>query len=84
MQGYESGIFIDANPVITNDNNPNYAIEQLNIYTNQALSNSSAPHDVWVWDKTNCSSGQNVYSATANITNGVTFSNSSITCISFN
>lgn len=80
---YKLGIYVDTDPVITSNDNPNYAINQLNLYTYQGGGVATGSKDVWVWDKLNCTDPTyTVY--TAGSSPGVGLSTSSVTCISFN
>ena len=75
---YKAGVYVDADPAVTSNDNPNYAISQLNLETNGV-----AAKDVWVWDKTNCTdSAQVTYNSTAALGTGL--STSYVTCMSFN
>ena len=33
VNNYKLGVYVDTDPVIQNNDNPNYAIQQLNLYT---------------------------------------------------
>lgn len=79
---YKQGIYVDYDPAATSDDNPNYAIASLNLYTYQGGGMATGSKDVWVWDKTNCSSNMVIYNATA--FDGTTLSTTNVTCISFN
>lgn len=77
------GIYIDSNPAITSSDNPNYAINQLNLYTYTGGGVATGSKDVWVFDKTNCTDPNQITYSAAN-TSGVTLSTTQVTCISFN
>ncbi len=79
---YKLGIFVDYDTSVTNDDNPNYAISSLNLYTYQGGGVPTGSKDVWVWDKTNCSSAHTIYNATPS--DGTSLSTTNVTCISFN
>ena len=79
---YKLGIYVDYDSGATSDDNPNYAISSLNLYTYQGGGVPTGSKDVWVWDKTNCSSAQTKYAATDS--DGTTLSTTNVTCISFN
>lgn len=80
MEKYKLGIYTDSDPIITNNNNPNYALSQLNTFTYDV---STIPRDIWVWDKVNCTNPLQV-TYTAQSTLGVTLSPNETLCISFN
>jgi hypothetical protein len=83
ISNYKLGIYVDTNPGITSNDNPNYAISQLNLYTYQGGGVATGSKDVWVWDKTNCTDPTwAVYAATAST--GTNLSSTFVTCISFN
>jgi hypothetical protein len=77
------GINIDTDPIITSDDNPNYAIKQLNKYTYTGGGMPTGSMDVWVWDKTNCTD-PNQLTYNSGTTSGVTLTTSQVMCISFN
>lgn len=83
VSNYKLGVYVDTNPAITSNDNPNYAIDQLNLYTYQGGGVTTGSKDVWVWDKTNCTdSSQITYAAAAAVGTGL--STTQVTCISFN
>lgn len=83
ISNYKLGVYIDTDPAITSNNNPNYAINQLNLYTYQGGGVTTGSKDVWVWDKTNCTDPSYlVYTATGSVGTGL--SSTQVTCISFN
>ena len=57
MEKYKLGIYIDSDSIITNNDNPNYALSQLNKYTYDV---TTIPRDIWVWDKVNCTNPSQV------------------------
>lgn len=74
---------MDTDPSITSNNNPNYAIGQLNLYTYQGGGVATGSKDVWVWDKANCTDpSYSIYNATASVGTGL--SSTYVTCLSFN
>lgn len=84
MENYRLGIYIDYDPAVTSNDNPNYAIAQLNTYTYTGSGVPTGSMDVWVFDKTNCTNpNQHIYSAPTGSL-GTTLSTSYVTCISFN
>jgi hypothetical protein len=83
VNNYKLGVYVDTDPAITNNDNPNYAISQLNLYTYQGGGVATGSKDVWVWDKANCTDPtQTTYTATATLGTGLT--TATVTCISFN
>ena len=82
INNYRTGLYVDTDPSITSNDNPNYAINQLNLYTYQGGGVPTGSKDVWVWDKTNCSSNHIVYTAGASM--GTSLSTNNVTCLSFN
>lgn len=58
MEKYRLGIYIDSNPNLTTDDNPNYSLSSLNkwakYYYPNGTRNTNCPRDVWVFDSTNC------------------------------
>lgn len=70
MEKYRLGIFKDSNPSLTTDDNPLYALANLNKNTKYHYSNGSrnpnCPRDVWVFDSNNCTDPDaETYSATS-------------------
>lgn len=82
INNYKNGVYRDTDITITNNDNPNYAIDQLNLYTYQGGGVPTGSKDVWVWDKINCSSNYIIYNSTGSM--GTTLSTTNVTCISFN
>ena len=83
VNNYKLGVYVDTDPVIQNNDNPNYAIQQLNLYTYQGGGVPTGSNDVWVWDSANCTDPtQTTYTATAALGTGL--STGFVTCISFN
>ena len=83
VSNYKLGVYIDTNPSITSNDNPNYAITQLNLYTYQGGGVATGSKDIWVWDRANCTDPtQWAYSASS--TPGTNLSTSFVTCLSFN
>ncbi len=54
IQNYKLGVFADYDEAITTDDNPNYAVNRLNLYTKGGGGVSVCAKDRWVFDKTNC------------------------------
>lgn len=58
MEKYRVGVYIDANPSLTTEDNHVYALEGLNKQTKYFYPNGtrhpSCPRDIWVFDPTNC------------------------------
>lgn len=69
----------------TNDDNPNYAIKELNKYTNTGGGVPTCSKDVWVFDIANCTNttGQDTYH-TNDSTNGAYLNPNKVQCISLN
>ena len=85
IQKYKNGVYIDSNPAETTNDNPNYAIEQLNLYSNTGAGVTTCSKDRWVFDSENCTDpNEDTYVATAFDSNGVALSNDTVTCISLN
>ncbi len=83
ISNYKLGIYVDTSTTITSNDNPNYAIGQLNLYTYQGGGVATGSKDVWVWDKINCTDpSQVIYNASA--TPGTGLSSTYVTCMSFN
>jgi hypothetical protein len=83
MENYRLGIYIDSDVAITSSDNPNFAINQLNLYTYTGGGVPTGSKDVWVWDKANCTDpNQITYTSTTSA--GTTFNTSQVTCLSFN
>lgn len=59
MEKYKLGIFIDSNPALTTDDNPNFALVNFNkntkLFYPNGTRNPNCPRDIWVFDSTNCS-----------------------------
>ena len=56
MENYRLGIYIDADPSLTNEDNPYVSLKGMNRYTGN-LTNGSPPsctNDYWVFDSANC------------------------------
>lgn len=51
---YRLGVYIDSRPQETTNDNPNYAIGQLNKYSNIGGGVPTCSKDRWVFDSTNC------------------------------
>ena len=83
MSNYKLGVYVDADTSITSNDNPNYAIAQLNLYTYQGGGVATGSKDVWVWDSVNCTDPTYIVYA-AGASPGITLSTSNVTCISFN
>lgn len=82
INNYKLGIYVDYSPSVTSDDNPNYAIASLNLYTYQGGGVATGSKDVWVWDKANCTPPQVTYNSTSS--EGTSLSTTYVTCISFN
>lgn len=54
MEKYRDGIYVDYNETVTTDDNPNYAINKLNLYTKGGAGVPVCAKDRWVFDSTNC------------------------------
>jgi hypothetical protein len=54
MSNYKQGIFKDSPENQLNNDNPNYAIKQLNLFTNGGGGVPTCATDVWTFDATNC------------------------------
>lgn len=58
MEKYRIGVYVDSNPALTTDDNPLFALANLNKWSNYYYLNGTkyagCPRDVWVFDKTNC------------------------------
>jgi hypothetical protein len=54
IKDYKKGITVDYDPTFTSDDNPNYAIKTLNLYTYQGGNVPTGSKDVWVWDSSLC------------------------------
>ena len=55
LQKYRNGVYIDSNPALTTDANPNVAIQKLNTFTNYVdnagVKDPNCPRDIWVFDE---------------------------------
>lgn len=54
---YRRGVFVDSRAQETTNDNPNYAINQLNLYTNTGGGVPTCSKDRWVFDAENCTDG---------------------------
>jgi len=54
IENYKNGAYVDYNETITTDDNPNYAINKLNLYTKGGAGVPVCAKDRWVYDKSNC------------------------------
>ena len=54
LEKYRDGIYVDYNETVTTDDNPNYAINKLNLYTKGGAGVPVCAKDRWVFDSTNC------------------------------
>ena len=58
MEQYRVGIYVDSNPSLTTDDNPQFALASFNKKTKyfypNGTRNPNCPRDVWVFDKANC------------------------------
>lgn len=58
MEKYRLGVFEDSDPSLTTDDNPAYALRNLNVKANFHYANGShnpnCPRDVWTFDAQNC------------------------------
>lgn len=54
IDNYRLGVYIDSQPAQTTNDNPNYAINQLNLYSNTGGGLTTGSKDRWVWDASNC------------------------------
>lgn len=48
IEKYRLGVYVDSRPEETNDDNPNYAIKMLNVFSNPSAGGPSK--DKWVFD----------------------------------
>lgn len=57
MEKYRLGIYVDADPNLTSEDNPYVSLALMNKYTNNQTGGSppSCTNDYWVFDNTNCS-----------------------------
>lgn len=84
IQNYKLGIYVDSNPTQTNEDNPNYALAQMNLYSNTGGGVPTCSKDRWVFDRANCTDpGQATYNTTDE-TNGAAMTTDRVLCISFN
>lgn len=53
---YRLGIYVDTDPAVTSENNPNVSLSNMNKYTNNGTGGTppSCTNDYWVFDSTNC------------------------------
>lgn len=87
MEMYKLGVYIDSNDALTTLDNPNYALNQLNLYTNGGTLVPNCSRDNWIFDSRNCSTSfpsAQVYHANNNVSNGLAFTTVDDLCISFN
>jgi hypothetical protein len=54
IRRYQKGIFLDYNQSITTDDNPNYSLKRLALYTKNGTGFPICAKDHWVFDATNC------------------------------
>ena len=56
MGQYKSGIYVDADPALTTEDNPQISIKGMNKYANNGTGGTpaSCTNDYWVFDNTNC------------------------------
>ena len=85
VTNYQQGVYIDYDETVSTDDNPNYAIKSLDLYTKGGAGVPVCAKDRWVFDKTNCTLANETVYITGTDANGVALqtSNASI-CISFN
>ena len=85
VRNYQQGVYVDFDEMITTDDNPNYAINRLNLYTKGGAGVPVCAKDRWVFDKTTCTLPNETIYMTGTDANGVALetTNTSI-CISFN
>lgn len=85
MTKYGQGIYIDSVAAQTTDDNPNYAIASLNLYSNTGGGLATGSKDRWVWDATNCTvPSEHTYHADNSTYNGSYLNLSVVYCMSFN
>ncbi|CAM6002165.1 unnamed protein product [Sphagnum balticum] len=87
MENYRLGMYVDASPTLTTEDNPYVAIKQLNLYTNNGTNGvpPTCSFDYWVFDSTNCTfSANEVMYVSSTPSNGVYFPPTGTLCISFN
>lgn len=87
MEKYRLGVYVDADPALTSEDNPLIALDGMNKYTNNGTGGvpPSCTNDYWVFDSTNCTHNatESIY-VSNNSTSGTTFASTGTTCISFN
>lgn len=85
MQKYRLGVYVDSRPQQTTNDNPNYAISQLNLYSNTGGGVPTCSKDRWVFDSANCTDpNEQTYYANNTLAHGQELSNTSVICISLN
>ena len=84
IKNYKKGVFIDANMSQTNEDNPNYSLDQLNLYSNTGSGGKTCSRDRWVFDRKNCTDSGEILYNTTDETNGGLLSTTQVTCISLN
>lgn len=87
MQKYKLGIYVDSDPLLTTEDNPNYALSQLNLWSNRRPLDPNCPRDDWIFDSSNCTAtfpSDQIYAATNSVANGLTLTTVDDLCISFN
>lgn len=87
IEKYRLGIYVDADPALTTEDNPQIALNEFNKFTNNGTNGvpPSCTNDYWVFDSTNCTNNatESIY-VSNNSTSGTTFATTGTTCISFN
>lgn len=54
IKNYRDGVYLDFNESITTDDNPNFALNKMNLYTKGGAGVPVCAKDRWVFDRTNC------------------------------
>ena len=84
IEKYRLGVYVDSRAVELTSDNPNYAIEQLNLYSNEGGGVPTCSKDKWVFDSENCTDSNEITYEASTEANGVALSDTQVTCISFN
>jgi hypothetical protein len=86
MENYRLGIYVDADPALTSEDNPQVALKGMNKYTNNETGGTppSCTNDYWVFDVANCTHNATEALYIESATSGTTFASTGSTCISFN
>jgi hypothetical protein len=86
MEKYRTGIYVDTDTTVTNEDNPYVAIQNMNKYANNGTASPypTCTYDFWVFDKTNCSRNATEAIYTASLSSGKSFVSTGFMCMSFN